>query len=191
MASFDSCTFDRGAGRARELSWLLLRTWFFTRSVMPWYGVRRGILRMFGASIGERVVVKPGVKIAFPWRLSLGANTWVGEESWILNLATVSVGSNVCISQRAFLCTGNHDWSDPGFRLVARPIEIGDAVWICANVFVGPGVTIGAGSVVTAGSIVTRDLPPGMVCSGNPCVAVKPRTERDDENPAPQPVLPA
>ncbi len=62
-----------------------------------------------------------------------------------------------------------------GFYRITQPIVIGDGAWICADVFIGPGVTVGANCVVTAGSVVGKDLPAGMVCSGNPCVAVKER----------------
>lgn len=176
LSTFKNPEFDREAGRMKEFAWLAMRSLCFERSVMPWYRLRRGILRSFGAQVGSGVVVKPQVKITFPWKLSIGDHSWLGEEAWILNLAPVSIGSHVCISQRAFLCTGSHDWTDPAFALVAKPITIGDHVWICSSVFVAPGVTIGDRSVVTAGSVVTQDLPAGMICSGNPC---KPERERE------------
>jgi putative colanic acid biosynthesis acetyltransferase WcaF len=97
------------------------------------------------------------------------------EEAYLLNLAPIVIGRNACISQRAFLCTGSHDWSDIHFRLITAPITVKNGAWICANVFVGPGVTIGTNAVATAGSVVTQSLPPGMICSGNPCVPVKER----------------
>ena len=175
LESFDNSGFDRGRGKWTELSWLLTRSFCFQHSVMPWYRLRRGILRRYGATVGVAAIVKPGVKITFPWKLKIGAHSWVGEDCWLLNLDRIEIGSNVCISQRTLLCTGSHDWSDPGFRLITKPITVEDGVWISANVFVGPGVTIGQNSVVTAGSVVARDLPANMVCSGNPCVPVKPR----------------
>ena len=175
LGRYNSASFDRGRGRLGEAAWLLLSSCFFQHSVMPWYGLRRRLLRAFGARVAAGVVVKPGVKITLPWRLEIGANTWIGEEAWLLNLAPIHIGANVCISQRAFLCTGSHDWSSPTFDLITQPITVEDEVWLCAQVFVGPGVTIGKGAVVTAGSVVTKSLPAGMVCSGNPCVPVKPR----------------
>lgn len=173
LSAFRNPEFGRGASRLKELAWLLARVRVFERSVMPWYGLRRRILRRFGARIGDGVLIKPGVKITFPWKLAIGSHSWIGEEAWLLNLAPITIGANVCISQRAMLCTGSHDWSKPTFDLIAKPITVEDEVWICANVFVAPGVTIGKGTVVTAGSVVTRDLPPGMICSGNPCRPVK------------------
>lgn len=181
LSAFRNSEFDRQASTLKEFAWLLFRSVCFEKSVMPWYRMRRGILRSFGARLGEGVIVKPQVKITFPWNLTIGDHCWLGEESWILNLAPVSIGSHVCISQRAFLCTGNHDWSSPRFDLVAKPITIGDRVWICANAFVGPGVTIGDGAVVTAGSVVTGDLPADMICTGNPCQPVAKRKAHADQ----------
>lgn len=180
LSRYSSAGFERGGTRAQELAWLLLRSFLFQHSVMPWYGLRRRVLRAFGAEVAPGVIVKPGVRITFPWRLEIGANSWLGEECWLLNLAPIRIGANVCISQRAFLCTGSHDWSSPAFDLITKPIVVEDEAWICAGVFVAPGVTIGRGAVVTAGSVVTRDLPAGMICSGNPCVAGKRRVTADD-----------
>ena len=175
LEAYDNKGFDRGSSRLRELAWLAAQSFFFRRSVMPWYRLRRGLLRLFGAAVAPGVLVKPGVRVTFPWKLTIGKNSWVGEDAWLLNLAPITIGNNVCISQRAFLCTGSHDWTKESFDLITRPITIEDGVWICAQVFVAPGVTIGRDAVVTAGSVVTRDLPPGMICTGNPCRPVKTR----------------
>ena len=178
LSTFRKRDFDRGAGSLKELCWLLARSALFERSNLPWYRLRRLVLRLFGADMAEGVVVKAGVKIAFPWKLSVGAHSWLGEDAWLANFDRITIGANVCVSQRALLCTGNHDWSDPAFGLVTKPIVVRDGAWICANVFVAPGVTIGENAVATAGSVVTRDLPSGMICSGNPCVPVKARVVR-------------
>lgn len=175
LSKFNNERFHRGASAGRELAWRMIQQGFCNLEWVKAYGLRRGILKAFGAELAEGVVVKPKVKITFPWKLSVGKNSWLGEEAWLLNLDRIHIGSNVCISQRALLCTGSHDWSSESFDLVTKPITIEDGAWICANVFIGPGVTVGINSVVTAGSVVTQDLPANMVCSGNPCVPVKKR----------------
>lgn len=91
----------------------------------------------------------------------------------ILSLAPVSIGSHVCISQRAFLCTGSHDFSAPEFSLITRPIQIEDQCWIAAQSFIAPGVTIGKGSLVSAGSMVLKDVAPFTMVRGNPAVEVR------------------
>jgi putative colanic acid biosynthesis acetyltransferase WcaF len=153
----------------------MARSALFERGHVGMNGVRRQALRRFGANVGLGGTIKRGVRITFPWKLELGRNTWLGEDAWLLNLAPIRIGSNVCISQRAFLCTGNHDWSDPSFRLLTAPITIEDGAWIGAASFVGPGVTVGTHTVVSAGSVVTSSLPPYMICAGNPCQPLRPR----------------
>jgi putative colanic acid biosynthesis acetyltransferase WcaF len=130
--------------------------------------VKAAVLRWFGARVGRGVVIKPGVKITFPWKLTLGNHVWLGEENWLLNLAPITIGDNVCISQRALLCTGNHDYTSPGFDLMTGPIVVEGGAWIGAGAIVGPGVTVGAHAVLTAGSVATSDLEPGGVYQRNP-----------------------
>jgi putative colanic acid biosynthesis acetyltransferase WcaF len=120
-------------------------------------------------------VVKPGVRVKYPWLLKIGDFSWIGEDAWIDNLAMVQIGSHVCVSQGAYLCTGNHDWSDPRFGLIVRPIKIGDGAWVGAKALVCPGAELGAGAVAAAGSVVAGILEPNTIYSGNPAEAVKAR----------------
>ena len=182
LTKFSNAGFERGVSTVKELFWLVIKRQFFEYSVMPWYRLRRTVLKLFGCRLGRGVIIKPGVKITFPWKLQIGANTWIGEDSWLLNLDSLKIGENVCISQCAFLCTGSHDWSDPCFKLITKPITVEDGAWICPDVFIAPGVTVGRNSVVTAGSVVKNSLPPDMICSGNPCRAVKPRVFKNKGN---------
>ena len=126
------------------------------------------LLRLFGAKVGVGVVVREGVKVSFPWRLTIGDYVWIGENVSILSLAEVTIESNCCISQHAFLCTGSHDFSQPTFDLITKPITIKSGSWIAANSFVAPGVTIGPNSMCAAGSVVVRDVPPDQIVGGNP-----------------------
>lgn len=166
---------DRGKPKLYEAVWYLCKCFFFL-SPLPWpSSLRCFLLRFFGAKVGAGVVIKPRVNIHFPWKLELCDHSWLGEEVFILNFEVVKIGSHVCISQRAFLCGGNHDFRDEKFRYRNAPITIEDEAWIGAQTFVAPGVTVGAGAVVSACSFVNQNLPPAMICAGNPCVAVKPR----------------
>lgn len=175
LSKFNNAAFDRGAPAWKEWLWRMLQQGLFDLEWLKGYDLKRKLLGRLGAHVAAGVVIKPRARITFPWKLSVGENSWIGEEAWLLNLDRIEIGANVCISQRAFLCTGNHDWSKESFDLVTQPIVIGDGVWICANVFVGPGVTIGENTVVAAGSVVTKDLPPNKICAGNPCVVIKDR----------------
>jgi putative colanic acid biosynthesis acetyltransferase WcaF len=173
--------FDRRVGHARgrsvavEALWYAVKCAFFL-SCVPWPSrLKCALLRIFGARIGTAVSLKPRVNITFPWKLSVGDYTCIGEEVFILNFEPITIGRHCCISQRAFLCTGNHDYRAPQMPYRNQPITIRDGVWVGAQAFVAPGVELGSDCVVTAGSVVARSLPSATVCSGNPCSPVRSR----------------
>lgn len=166
---------NRGRPAWFEALWYVAKCLFF---LPPWPFPSRlkcMVLRWFGARVGKGVRIKPRVNIHFPWKFIVGDFTWIGEEAFILNFEPVSVGSHCCISQRAFLCTGNHDYRKPDMPYRNRPIALQDGAWIGAQVFVGPSVTIGREAVIASGSVVTSDQPSGMVCGGNPCSPIRKR----------------
>ena len=158
-----------------EIIWYLAKMMFFLSS-FPWpYRVKIFILRMFGAKCGKRVIIKPRVNIHFPWKLKISDDVWIGEEVFILNFEQVTIEDNVCISQRAFLCGGNHDYRDISFKYLNGPIKIESGSWVGAQSFIGPNVILRKGCVVVAGSIVSKEMPADMVCGGNPCKPLKSR----------------
>jgi len=178
LADFNNDDFDRGRPRLVEAAWrivegLLLNSW------LPGSTWRVWLLRRFGANVGQGVVIKPHVRVKFPWRLRIGNHCWIGEGVWIDNLAEVSIGSNCCISQGAYLCTGSHRWDKETFDLETRPIVIEDHCWVGAMARVGPGLTIGEGVVLMMGSTATSSLAPGWVYGGNPALALKLRINID------------
>jgi putative colanic acid biosynthesis acetyltransferase WcaF len=120
--------------------------------------------------------IKPGLRVKFPWRLVLGDHCWLGEAVWIDNLAPVSLGDRVCLSQGAYLCTGNHDFRSLGFDLVAQPILIGSQAWVAARAVLAPGTRVGAGAVVGLGAVASGEIAPAVIVRGNPAVVVGPRT---------------
>jgi putative colanic acid biosynthesis acetyltransferase WcaF len=136
------------------------------------------ILRCFGAKIDGTVVLRSGISVKYPWRLSVGAYTWIGENVWIDNLVEIRIGANACISQGAYLCTGNHDWSDPLFGLLVEPIVLEDGSWIGTRALICPGVNVGRCGVATAGSVVTKSISAFEIHSGNPARFIKRRTFR-------------
>ena len=133
------------------------------------------LLRLFGANIGKGVIIKPSVIIKYPWNLSIGDYTWIGENVWIDNLSQVTIGSNVCISQGAMLLCGNHNYKRPTFDLIVKPIIIEDGAWVGAQSTVCPGVTMHSHSVLAVGSITSKDLAPFSIYRGNPAIKVADR----------------
>lgn len=156
----------------KEGLWQFCKVLFFQNPIPLPSALRVSLLRAFGANIGFGVIIRAGVNITFPWRLTVGDHVWIGEEVTILSLAPVRIGSNVCISQKAYLCTGSHDHRLETFDLITRPIVVGSGAWVAALAFLGPGVTIGEGSVVGAGSVVMKDVPAGSRVRGNPAELV-------------------
>jgi len=172
---FESSAFDRGRPFLVEALWFLVQA-ILVSSWIPGSWHRKTLLRLFGAAIGVGVVIKPLVRIKFPWRLAVGDHSWIGENVWIDNLARIDIGSHSCISQGAYICTGSHDWNSETFELISKPIKICDKAWICANAIVGPGVTVGEGAVLAMGSVATHDLEPWHICQGNPALQVRKRS---------------
>ena len=172
LSRYSARNFDRGASRWKEALWHAVKCLVFQNPIPIPSRIRVALLRAFGARVGRGVVIRSNVNIKFPWRLEIGDHVWLGEEVAILSLAPVKIGSNVCISQRAHLCTGSHDHRSDTFDLIVRPIEVGSGVWVAAQAFIAPGVKLGDGSVVGAGSVVLKDVPPGCVVRGNPASVI-------------------
>jgi putative colanic acid biosynthesis acetyltransferase WcaF len=177
LSRFQNDGFDRGRSRLIEVLWNLGQ-WFLFSSPLPGSVWRIWILRAFGAQVGAGVIIKPRVRVKFPWKLTIGDHVWIGEDVWIDNLASVRVGSNSCISQGAYLCTGSHDWTSRAFDLIARPIEVGERVWLGAMVRLAPGTVAADGCVVTLGSVASGGLKENTIYSGVPAIPTKDRTWR-------------
>jgi putative colanic acid biosynthesis acetyltransferase WcaF len=182
LSKFSTGDFDRGAGPLKEGFWTLASLFLFRLCPLKCSGLKCAVLRAFGAKVGRGVVIKPRVTITFPWKLTVGDHVWLGEESWLLNLAPIVIESHVCISQRSFLCTGNHNYKSPAFDLIVKPIQVESGAWIGAAAFVGPGVHVGNHAVLAAGSIATKNLEPFGIYHGNPAVLIKQRIVAKPEN---------
>lgn len=120
-------------------------------------------------------MIGPTVHVTHPWNVTIGDHSQIGDYAWLYAIGPIRIERHAMVSQKAFLCTGGHDYTQPSMPLATGPIEIGSGAWVCADVFIGPGVAIGAGAVIGARSAVFRDMPSMMVCMGVPCRPVKPR----------------
>lgn len=147
----------------------------FRLTPRPLYGIRRAILRGFGATVGPHVHIHPTVRIFLPWNLSIGPYSAIGDRAIVYNLGPVRIGARTTVSQHAHLCAGTHDYRDPAFPLLRPPITIGDDAWICADAFIGPGVTVGNHAIVAARGVAVSDVAPGTIVGGNPARLIKHR----------------
>lgn len=166
---------DRGASKVKEALWYITKILFFLNPFPFPVKLKIILLRIFGAKVGKGFNIKPRVNIHFPWKLEIGDDVWIGEEVFILNFELVKIGNNVCISQRAFLCGGNHNYKLPSMPFRNGPINLHDGCWIGACCFIGPNINVGIDSVIAAGSVVTIDIDDNGIYRGNPAVFQKPR----------------
>ena len=157
LGAFTGRGYDKGRPAWVQALWLLASGSLVMRWWCP-HRLRVGVLQAFGASIAPGTVIRHNVKIHWPWKLTVGENSWIGDGVWILNLEPVTIGRDTCISQSVLLCTGSHDQNSPSFEFDNAPIVIGDHVWIAARATVLRGVFIGDGVTVGATALVTGDI---------------------------------
>lgn len=163
--------------------WWLVQSTLFGLSPQFLYGWRRFLLRVFGAQIGKGVLVRPSARITYPWKVSIGDYSWIGDDAVLYSLGEIQIGSHAVVSQRSYVCTGTHDSGMLTFDILARKIVIEDEAWIATDVFVGPGVTIGRGTVVGARSSVYKELPSMVVAVGTPAKPIRKREIAEDIRP--------
>ncbi|MDB5138679.1 MAG: transferase [Mucilaginibacter sp.] len=163
------------SNRLLRVVWSFTYVFFFKYSPKPFFLWRSFLLRCFGAKIGKGVHVYPGVKIWAPWNLILKEECGISSGAILYSQGEITIGKRTTISQGVYICTGTHDYTNPGFPLITIPIAIGDHVWIAADAFIHPGVSVGDGCVIGARSVVTKNMPAWMVCAGHPCKPLKER----------------
>ncbi|HWE34664.1 MAG TPA: WcaF family extracellular polysaccharide biosynthesis acetyltransferase [Solirubrobacteraceae bacterium] len=173
----------KGRRLPAQILWRLVSAAVFVNPVVHSYALKRALLRMFGARIGAGVLIKPGVKISYPWHLTIGDYSWIGESAWLDSTSPLSIGKHAVISQGAYLCCGKHDWSDPGMGSVSAPITVEDGAWVAAFARVAGDVTIGQEAIVALGAVVFTDCEPRGTYQGNPARRVGTRRIRDDVGP--------
>jgi putative colanic acid biosynthesis acetyltransferase WcaF len=172
--NFDQKGFDPGASAIKMLCWYFVSVLFVRSGIIPVSSILVGILRLFGAKIGKGVRIKPGIYVHYPWRLTIGDYSWVAE-CRIENLAPVFIGNHVCVSQKAMILTGNHNYKISTFDLITAPIVLEDGSWVGANATVCPGITVATHAVLTVGSVATKNLSPYGIYQGNPAIKIKDR----------------
>ncbi|WP_028656520.1 sugar O-acetyltransferase [Nocardioides sp. J54] len=132
---------------------------------------RRELLVELLGSVGEDTEIRPPLHVDYGSQLHVGARSFVNFGLIALDVVDIVIGDDVQIGPNVQLLTPVHPL-EAGPRRdkweAARPITIGDNVWLGGGVIVCPGVTIGADTVVGAGSVVTKDLPAGVLALGNP-----------------------
>lgn len=175
LSTYNNSPYHPGGTAVKRFLWFYVNAFFFKSGLFPIYGLKRFLLKLFGGKISKAVTIKPYVNIKYPWLLQIGENTWIGENVWIDNVANVSIGKNVCLSQGAVLLTGSHNYKKSTFDLITGTIILEDGVWIGAAAIVNQGITAGSHAVLTTGSVATKNLETYSVYQGNPAMKIRTR----------------
>ncbi|WP_211214398.1 acetyltransferase [Actinomycetospora chiangmaiensis] len=141
--------------------WWVVQRLVVTNSLQPSSRLRARALRAFGAEIGRDVIIRPRVRVRFPWNLHVGDRCWIGEGVWISNRDLVTLGHDAVLSQETFVTTGSHDRHHMG--VVTAPVVIEDGAWVTTRCIVLRGVRVGRSCIVTPNTVVDRDVPAGAV----------------------------
>jgi putative colanic acid biosynthesis acetyltransferase WcaF len=175
LSTYNNSPFHPGGNTIKRVLWHYLNAIFLKTSLVPFNGFKIFLLRSFGAKIGKKVTIKPGVNVKYPWHLTIGDHTWVGENVWIDCLVPVTIGNNVCLSQGAVILTGSHNYKKTSFDLITDSVILEDGVWIGACALVNAGVIAASHAVLTSGSVATKNLEAYTIYQGNPAVKMRMR----------------
>lgn len=176
------CADDPELSAARHRADLLCRQ--LNAMPMSEISLRMQVLRQLLGQVGENCVINPQFRCDYGCNIRMGENVFINYNCVILDCAPVTFGNNVFIAPNCGFYTAGHPVDYPtrnAFLEFAKPITVGDNVWIGGNVVVLPGVTIGSGSVIGAGSVVSRDIPENVVAVGNPCRPIR-SIDQEDRN---------
>ncbi|MEV5448602.1 sugar O-acetyltransferase [Streptomyces sp. H23] len=136
----------------------------------------RPLLAELLGSLGTEAHVRPPLYVDYGSNISIGARTFVNYNLTALDVAAITIGEDCQIGPNVQLLTPTHPL-EPGPRRdkleAARPIVIGDNVWLGGGAIVLPGVTVGDNAVIGAGAVVTKDVPANVVAVGNPARPVR------------------
>lgn len=174
LSKFNNAWYKPG-NSYKIILWYFVNIFIIKNRYNPSSGLKILFLKLFGAIIGKGNVIKPGVSVKYPWKLTIGDFNWIGEDVWIDNLDAVVIENNVCISQGAMLLCGNHNYKKSTFDLVIGSIKLQEGSWVGAKSVVCPGVTLETHSILAVNSVATKDLQAYGIYQGNPAVKVRNR----------------
>jgi putative colanic acid biosynthesis acetyltransferase WcaF len=161
--------------RLGRLAWHVVYILLFRPTPRPLHKWRCLLLKCFGSKLSNSCHIYPRAVIWAPWNLECEDHATIADDAIIYNPAPVYLGSHSIVSQQAYLCGASHDYDDPDFPMVSRPIRLEAYSWVCARANVQMGVTIGEGAVLGLGSLAISDLEPWTVYGGVPAQPLKQR----------------
>ncbi len=175
---YDDLTPELIAARARAVT----LTDAYNRSLGQPQAEREALLRTFLRDVGPGAHFEPNFRCEFGFNIRIGRSFYANFDCVMLDGGEITIGDNVLLGPRVGIYTSNHA-IDPTERVAggcyARPVTIGNRVWVGGGVQIMQGVTIGDDAIIGAGSVVTRDVPAGVIAAGVPCKVMRAITEAD------------
>jgi maltose O-acetyltransferase len=165
---------DEQLSEERLMARLLIKALNDTREDQP--GERNRILKELLPNAGEGLWLQPPFYCDYGYNITLGKNVFFNFNCVILDVAQVIIGSRTLFGPNVQIYTATHpiNYKERASGLeFARPITIGEDVWVGGSAVICPGVKIGDRSVIGAGSVVTRDIPDDVFAAGNPCRVIR------------------
>ena len=144
--------------------------------------VRENILKKILKSMGTDIHFEPNVRFEFGYNISIGNHFYANFDCIMLDGGDIEIGDHVLFGPRVGIYTSNHA-IDATERIngacYAKPVKIGNNVWIGGGVQINQGVTIGDNTIIGSGSVVTKDIPSNVIATGVPCKVIRPITDKD------------
>ena len=160
LSRFNNADFPKGAGGVKMTLWYFTNALFFLNPLFPFRSVKPGLLRLFGAKVGQGVVIHPCVNIKYPWKLTIGDHVWIGQRAWLDNIDRLTIGNHVVISQGAMIIQGSHNYKRIDYPTMSGPVVLEEGSWVGAGAMVMLGVTLRSHSVLSAGGVANMEFPP-------------------------------
>ena len=144
--------------------------------------VREAILRRLLRSVGKDCYFEPTFRCEFGFNISIGDSFYANFDCVMLDGGGITIGDHVLFGPKVGIYTSNHA-IDAGERAAgacyAKPVVIGNHVWVGGGVTINQGVTIGDNTIIGSGSVVTRPVPANVIAVGNPARVLREITDAD------------
>ena len=150
-----------------RILWHFFYISFFRFSPRFLWSFRNFLLILFGTKLGKGVRISNKAKISFPWNISIGSGSSIGDYVILYPLGFIEIGKHVTVSQYSHLCAGSHNMRLKSLPLIKTKIIIKDYVWCCSNVFIGPSAILEKFCVVTPGSVFKGSSEEAGIYTGN------------------------